>query len=94
MMIRMWFIVEESQQVVFGVESPSNWEWIEDWKLNKTFFNTIDGCVYTPKLKIRHKWWLRRVVEDEENNEQFLKGKQVDVWKPYDGQWLNLITLL
>ena len=55
MMIRMWFIVEESQQVVFGVESPSNWEWIEDWKLNKTFFNTIDGCVYTPKLKIRHK---------------------------------------
>ena len=55
MMIRMWFIVEESQQVVFGVESPSNWEWIEDWKLNKTSFNIVDGWVYVPKLKIRQR---------------------------------------
>ena len=30
---------------------PSGWEWIGDWKLDKTSVNTADGWVYAPNLE-------------------------------------------
>lgn len=42
---------EGSHQAISGVELPSGWEWIGDWKLDKTSVNTADGWVYAPNLE-------------------------------------------
>ena len=85
---------------------PSGWEWIGDWELDKTSFNTADGWVYAPDIEslkwpesynplkfvnhARQRRWVRKRKQISDDVKQHIS---VGLLKPGDTVHLPLSSL-
>ncbi|KAL8529518.1 hypothetical protein ACS0TY_006808 [Phlomoides rotata] len=46
-----WIPCTNFEEELSGVDLPSGWEWVDEWCVDKTSVNTVDGWVYAPDFE-------------------------------------------